>query len=120
MPPPPASGVGLLSPDTNILGSPGSAFSVSSTSSVTRKMNVHGESGVATEGFQLVAARDARLRENSAPSRAGRSSTPVPSIEDAQSRDRSPRRMDPIEDGTSGASTFGPRRSRETDHVEEC
>ena len=53
------------------------------------------------------------MRENSAPSRGGRSTTSVPSIEDAQARDRLPRRIDPIEDGTSGASSFGPQRSRE-------
>ena len=39
--------------------------------------------------------------------------TSVLSIEDSQSRDRSPRRIDPIEDGTPRASTFGPQRSRE-------
>ena len=60
----------------------------------------------------MLAAQGASIREDSAPSRGDRSMTSVLSIEDSQSRDRSPRRIDPIEDGTPRASTFGPQRSR--------
>ena len=110
MPSWPATGLGFSSPDTNILRSPDSALSVSSTSSDTKGMSLACSSGVATEGLHMVAARDSSIREHSAPSRGGRSTTPALSIEDAQLRDRSPRRIDPIEDGPSRVSSFGPLR----------
>jgi hypothetical protein len=121
MPPRPATGLGFSSPDTNIQRSPDSALSVSSTSSDTKGMSFPCNSGVATEGLHMVAAQDASIREDSAPSRGGRSMTSVLSIEDSQSRDRSLRRIDPIEDGTPRASTFGPQRSRERrgDHLSQ-
>ena len=113
MPPQPATGLGFSSPDTNIQRSPDSALSVSSTSSDTKGMSQSCTSGIATEGLHMVAVQEASIRGNSAHSRGGRSATSVYSIADSQSRDRSPRRLDPIEDGTSRASTFGRHRSRE-------
>ena len=108
------AGVGLSSPDASKLRSPDSAFSVSSTSSDTRKMAINESgSGMATEGLHVVATRGS-LRDDSAPSRGSQSTASLPPLEDATARDRSPRRRDPIEDGSDGASSsFGPRRSRE-------
>ena len=106
------AGLGLSSPDANKLRSPDSAFSVSSTSSDTRKMIHDGESGVATGGLQLVAALDS-LRDHSAPSRGSRSTASLPPLEAAGARDRSPRRLDRLRDSSDRAGSFGPQRSRD-------
>ena len=106
-------GVGFSSPDASKLRSPDSAFSVSSTSSDTKRMAmIESGSGMAAEGLQVAATRGS-LRDDSAPSRGTQSAASLPPLEDATARDRSPRRRDPIEDGSDGASSsFGPQRSR--------
>ena len=60
----------------------------------------------------MVADRDS-LRDDSAPSRASRSTTSLPPLEDAGARDRSPRRLNRLRDSSDRAGSFGPHRSRD-------
>ena len=108
-----SAGLGFSSPDANKLRSPDSALDLSSTSSDTKRANMDsGDSESANGGLHSLADRD-RHRAASASSRTSRSNGSLPAIEDAGTRERSPKRTGRLRDISDSEDTFGPRRSRD-------